>query len=403
MIGVEPDVPRRRRVFPPVLLTLLGLSSPACHENEYVPPPPPKVTIAQPLSREVTIPLEFTGRTAACESVELRARVSGLLQEMHFKEGAAVEAGELLFTIEPDTYQAALNAAEATLTRATAAVEEKKFDFDKTKDLFDRELASDQEYLVAKTAFERALGDKQAAEAEVATARLNLSYTEIKAPIAGLISRSLVDQGNLVGQGEPTLLTTIIRWDPIYVYFTVSERDVLEFLRRRAQRETAPQRTIETYIRLADGTDYPIAGHVDYSDNQVDPSTGTITARAVFDNPDHLLAPGIFARVRIPLEPKPSILVPESAMQRDLAGYFLMTIDSQGMVERANVSVAELVDGLRIITDGIEGDDWVIVRGLQRVRPDIRVDAEKSILDAPAEQARTADERVSTSAPGAEH
>jgi len=372
-----PDTSGGRRAAAAALL----LFAAGCRENTYVPPPPPTVTVARPVRQEVVTFHEFTGRTEACEWVEIRARVPGFLEQIHFVEGVTVEAGDLLYTIEQAPYEAALQAARAELASIEAKLAESLFEFEKMKNLREQEAASDQEYVVAEASYERDLAAKLAAEAAITSAELDLGYTTIRAPISGHINRSLVDQGNLVGQGSPTVLTTIVRWDPMHVYFTIGERDALEFRRRQAAEDARDYRGVPVYIRLADGTDYSGVGRIDYADNRVDPATGTVRVRAVFENPGELLLPGIFVRVRIPGIPGTGLLVPESALQRDLGGYFLLAVDPQGAVARQDVRVGELVGSVRVIESGLAGDERVIIRGIQRARPGIRVEAQEGGFD----------------------
>ena len=351
-----------------VAVLLLGVG--ACREaNPFVPPPPPPVTVAAPVREAVVTRLEFTGRTAPYQSVELRARVSGLLEQVAFEEGGAVEAGELLYEIERAPYEATLEAAQAELARAEAAVAEAKFELDKVVRLRERDVASEQELVVARAKHDSAVAGRQAAAAAVTQAELDLGYTRITAPIAGRINASRVDAGNLVGDGERTLLTTIVPWDPIYVFFTVGERAVLELRREAAETGERRRDVVDVYLRLADGSDYPIAGKVDYVDNRVAPDTGTIGVRATFENPDEVLIPGIFTRVLIPNPPREALLVPEVALQRDLDGYFLLVVNAENVVERRNVAVAEQVGNARVVTGGLAEDARVIINGLQRARP----------------------------------
>jgi RND family efflux transporter MFP subunit len=373
------------------MLLLLG-SVPwlaGCPKNEYVPPPPPNVTVAQPVEQPVTEFLEFTGRTDAFETVEVRARVQGFLEKTHFEDGAPVEAGDLLYTIEQGPYKASLQSAQAQLAQAEAEINRTQFDYNKMQDLYKESMANDQELSDAKSAYEAAQAAKLAADAAIASATLDLGYTEIRAPIAGTTDRSRVDVGNLVGRGEPTLLTTIVRRDPIYVYFNANERDALRFRRERIESERAGRPDAPVHLVLVDGSEYPITGRIDYVDNEIDPNTGTIQVRAVFDNPDELILPGLFVRVRIPLETKEAILVPESALQRDLAGYFLLVADESGKVARADVEIGMLADRFRAIESGLKGDERVIVNGLQRARPGVTVTVETTTLEVPASSVST--------------
>ncbi len=338
-------------------------------ENTFAPPPPPAVTVATPVRDEVVVYREFTGRTAPAESVEIRARVSGLLERIHFTEGDPIEARAPLYDIERAPYEAALEAARAELAKAEATVAEAQFDLDKVKDLEPQGIASKQELVIAEAKYESAVATSRAAAASVREAELNLGYTHITAPLSGRINQSRVDVGNFVGRNEPTLLTTIVPWDPIHVYFTVGERDVLEFRRQAIRQGEQSRDHVEVYLQLADGSAYPLPGHVDYVDNRVDPNTGTIRVRAVFENPDELLVPGIFARVRVPRPPRVALLVPEVALQRDLAGYFLLTVDDDNIVVRRDVEVAESLGALRVVRSGLADDAQVIINGLQRARP----------------------------------
>ncbi len=360
-------------------LVPLCVATLACGEaNEFAAPPPPTVTVAQPLEQEVVTYAEFTGRTEAVESVEVRARVRGFLETVEFEEGGEVEAGELLYTIEDQEYKAAVQTAEARKARAKAEMERAKIDAERILRLYESNNAAEMEYVNAKANYQRADAEVLAADAALTQAKIDLGYTRITAPIAGRINRTRVNVGNLVGQAEPTVLTTIVPWNPIYVYCSVGERQVLQWRRLVAMGTTRKEN--EVFIRLADGSDYPLPGKVDYVDNKVDPKTGTLRVRAVFNNPENLLVPGIFVRARVPGEPKETILVPETALQRDLSGYFLMVVNKDNKVERADVETGPKVPDYRSITAGLDANQQVIIKGLQRVRPGITANAENITL-----------------------
>lgn len=352
-----------------------------CREaNEFQPPPPPKVTTAKPLVQTVVTYTEMPGQTRAIESVEVRARVEGFLQTIDFKEGAEVAQGALLYTIEPERYESVVKIAEARLANAKAVLVKAEFDLNRIRNLEAKQSAAKLEVVEAETGHSKANSEVAFAEAGLETAQLDLKYTRVTAPIAGRVNRTEVHVGNLVGRGEQTLLTTIVSWHPIHVYVTVGERSVLSLQRRVAkgvQRQNVP-----VLLRLADGTDYPIAGKIDYFDNQVDVRTGTARMRAVVDNPDGLLVPGIFVRVRIPRRLPESVLVPESALQRDMTGYYVFTVDENRQVSRADVVTGPPVKTYRSIQSGLTGDAEVIIKGLQRVRPGLVVDAEMVTLSA---------------------
>lgn len=361
------------------LVIVLAMSG--CREaNEFQPPPPPKVTTAKPLVQTVVTYTEMPGQTRAIESVEVRARVEGFLQTIDFKEGAEVAQGALLYTIEPERYESAVKIAEARLANANAVLVKAEFDLNRIRNLEAKQSAAKLEVVEAETGHSKANAEVAFAEAGLETAQLDLKYTRVTAPIAGRVNRTEVHVGNLVGRGEQTLLTTIVSWHPIHVYVTVSERIVLNLRRRVA--EGVQRQDVPVLLRLADGTDYPIAGKIDYFDNQVDVRTGTARMRAVVDNPDGLLVPGIFVRVRIPRRLPESVLVPESALQRDLTGYYVFTVDESRQVSRADVVTGPPVKTYRSIQSGLTGDAEVIIKGLQRVRPGLVVDAKMVTLSA---------------------
>ncbi len=387
-----------------LLLTAMGsVGLSGCKdENKFVPPPPPKVTVAQPLQQEVVIYSEFTGRTEAVALVEVRARVRGFLKSIEFEEGARIEAGALLYTLEPEEYEASLQAAQAQKAGAEAELQETQTNFEHIERLHEQGNAASMEFVEAQAEYEGAKASLLAAEAAVAQAELDLAYTRIAAPIGGRVNRSAVDTGNLVGQGEPTLLTTIVSWEPIHVYFTISEREVLDFRRRRIGAKEEPA-DIEARLTLADGTAYPLPGRIDYADNRVDPQTGTIRVRAVFENPDRLLVPGIFARVRIPRKKSQATLVPEVALQRDLGGYFVLTVNDKGVVARRDVTVGANVGEYKVIASGLDGGERIVIRGLQRARPGVHVDAESTVLPSVEQPGHSASPDATTTQSSSEN
>ncbi len=357
------------------LAIVIVLAISGCREaNEFQAPPPPKVTTAKPLVQTVWTSVEFPGRTQAIESVEVRARVEGFLRTIEFEEGAEVVQGALLYTIEPERYEAAKKTAEARLANAKAVLVKAEFEVNRMRDLQAKKVASDVEAVEKETEYDKAKSEVASAQATLESVQLDLKYTRVTAPIAGRVNRTEVTVGNLVGRGEQTLLTTIVQWHPIHVYVTIGERHVLTWRRRMAggtQREDVP-----VLLRLADGTDYPIPGRIDYIDNQVDVRTGTMRLRAVVDNPDSLLVPGIFVRARAPRQQHEAVLVPESALQRDLTGYYVFTVDGNRKASRADVVIGPPVEAYRTIKSGLTRDAEVIIKGLQRVRPGMAVDPE---------------------------
>ena len=369
----------KRTTFPmTMLIPLLGvLATFGCgNRNAFEAPPPPEVTVQMPAVRDVVTYLELSGQTKSVETVEIRARVKGFLKSMDYQPGEVVEVGDLLFTIEPEEYQAALASAESRLARARADLSLAENTYQRKEQLFVQDAISDLEYLESRAQQEAAAAQVREAEAAVANARLDLSYTQIRAPIAGRISRERRTVGNLVGSGENTLLTTLVKDDPIYAYVTVSERDLIPHLSERAEDPVAAERKV-VKLKLADGTVYPLDGVLDFLDNVFDASTGTIQARALFPNPEHALVSGLFVRVLIPRENPDAILVPDLALQLDMSGFYALVVNSEGTVEARYVTPGDKVGAERIILKGLSPTDRVIVKGLQRARPGIAVKAQE--------------------------
>ena len=345
------------------------------------PPPPPVVTVAQPVQKTVTDYDDFTGHTQALATVELRPRVQGFLKSLHFKAGAMVKKGQLLFVIDPAPFEAKAAKARADVSRRKAALKNATWELKSKQTLRKQGTISEKEVINATAARDQAKADVSAAEAELQEAELDLSYTRIKAPIGGLMSRTLVDVGNLVGASGPTLLATIVHIQPIYAYFNISERDVLEYMRmaREDSKKTGkPTRGPVAYLGLSSEKGFPHKGRLDYAANQVDASTGTIQVRGIFPNKERMLIPGLFCRVRIPVcERKDALLVSDRALGADQGGKYLLVVNEKNVVEHRPVKVGAMTRGLRVITEGLKPGEWVIVNGLQRVRPGIVVNAQR--------------------------
>jgi RND family efflux transporter MFP subunit len=369
-----------------VLLAAAAALGSACRSNRYEPPPPPEVTVSRPVAQEVTTYSEFSGHTVAVEAVDVRARVQGYLKSINFTSGTDVKQGDLLFVIEPDLYQARVDEAQADLEGKEAQYRAAQAQLEITQAIFERSAGSRTDVVQKTQQRDLAKAQVAIARATLDAARLDLSYTHIYAPISGRIDRNLVDVGNLVGAGEATLLTSIVRPDPIYAYFTTSERQLLQFRElQREKRTVAPagQHNV-AYLALATDTGFPHVGKVDYSGNTVDPDTGTIEVRAVFPNPDRVILPGLFARVRLPFTRERALLVPEVAVSADQGGEYLLAVDDKNVVQYRRVHVGPTVDGsLRVVQDGIGAEDWVIVNGLQRARPGSAVHPTRTETTAP--------------------
>ncbi|TDI47849.1 MAG: efflux RND transporter periplasmic adaptor subunit [Acidobacteria bacterium] len=366
---------RRHSFWILVAVIVLG----ACQSGGEAPPrPAPEVTVAVPEQRDVMGYQEFTGRTEAVESVEIRARVSGELERQAFQASATVRKDQLLFVIEQAPYIARRNGADAEVKSWEAELARARSDLERLEQAIRTDAVSQQEVDRARADVQQAEASLLGAKARLEQAELDLSYTEVRAPIAGVVSRRLVDVGNLVGSGENTLLTTIARMDPIYVYFDVSERIVLELLSHRgrtvSERIRSPEEEVQAFLGLANEDGWPHTGRLDYVDNTVDANTGTIQIRGVFPNTDGLLFPGLFARIRVPTElQKGALLVIERAIGTDLGGKYLLIVGEGNMVELRHVELGRLEDGMRVIVSGLEAGERYIINGLQRARPGLPV------------------------------
>ncbi len=375
-----------------VAVTLFALISTACEQpNQYVAPPPPKVTLAQPQQREVTEYLEFTGTTRAFEEVEVRARVAGFLQSMHFTPGTLVKQDELLFVIDPREYEAQSSAAKAELESARAQLKRAELEFDRAERLFKQKAGAETDVVKWRGERDMAAAAVALAKAKVESASLNLNYTQVTAPIAGRVGRNLVDVGNLVGEGEATLLTTVTSYDPMYAYFNLNERDLLRVMslyRKRLEEkgvdptsEPGRRADIPLFLKLADEEEYLHEGTMDFAESGVDPATGTLQLRGVFPNPGNApkLIPGLFASIRMPIDERPdALLVTERAIGADQGGRYILTVNSENVVEKRPIRMGQLVDGLRVIEEGLQPGEWVIVNGLQRARSGAKVDPERT-------------------------
>jgi RND family efflux transporter MFP subunit len=358
---------------------LLLMTACAQQQPTAAPPPPPKVTVSQPLHREVVEWEEYTGRLEAVEAVEIRARVNGYLQSIHFKNGATVKQGDLLFVIDPRPYQAELERAKAELALANARLERASNDLARSQMLVRSRAVSQEEVDTRISDQRQAQESVQAARAMVNATQLNVEFTQVRAPISGRISRNLVSVGNLINGGttQSTLLTTIVSLDPIYCYFEADERSYLKGIRQLRNGDRANGRAGKqpVYVALADEQGFPHQGSIDFWDNRLDQNTGTITVRAVLSNPDLLLAPGLFARVRVPAGDKyTALMLPPDAVGSDLSQQFVFVVDDQNLVQYRKVTPGPIIDGLRVIRDGLQPDDWVIVKGVQRAKTGAKVD-----------------------------
>jgi RND family efflux transporter MFP subunit len=335
----------------------------------------PVVTVVQPVAREVTDYADFTGRVEAVESVQVRARVNGHLVKVLFKEGTEVHRGDVLFEIDPRPYQARLSRDLAKLQQAEAEVRRAQADFDRVSRIITEHAASGTEYDMSLATRDMSLADVEAAKAAIEASKLDLEFCTIRSPIDGRISSYNVTVGNLV-TADQTVLTNIVSTNPIYASFAADE---LTFLRVKAMAEQGKshlrdQAQAPVFLGLANEPGFPHAGTINFADNQVKPSTGTIRVRAVFPNADRLLTPGLFARVRLPLStPHPAVLVPDRAIATDQGQKILLLVNDEDRVVTRPIKPGAIHDGLRAIESGLKPGERVIVEGLLSARPGERV------------------------------
>jgi RND family efflux transporter MFP subunit len=348
-----------------------------CDQNTFQPPPPPKVDVALPVKRAITRYLDATGNTAPIKSVDLVARVQGFLESINYKDGASVKGGTTLFTIEPETYKLKLDQAQAAEAGAQASVRQAEADFKRQSDLVARQAVSQATLDTSTSGRDNAQANLQQAQANTRIAEVNYGYTKVTAPFDGVVTAHLVSVGELVGASSPTALASIVALDPIYVNFTVSEQDVLRIRAEAARRgiTTAELRQLPVEIALQTEEGYPHAGKLDYVAPTVNQSTGTLAVRGVVPNPDRLLLPGYFVRVRVPIDQQgDALLVPDTALGSDQSGRYLLVVTGDNVVEQRKVQAGALDSGLRVIESGLKGDDRVVVAGLLRVIPGQKVD-----------------------------
>jgi membrane fusion protein, multidrug efflux system len=358
-------------------------------------PPPPSVTVARPLQKTITEWDEYTGRFTPLESVEVRARVSGFIDSVHFQEGQIVKQGDLLFVIDPRPYRLAVEQAKADVDRAQAKLEIADLDVQRATPLVRSQSLTEREFDTRQSTQHDAAGQVASAQAARKQAELNLEWTEVRAPIGGRISDKRVDAGNLItgGQSGATLLTVIVSIDPIHFVFDGSEADFLRYARLAAAggRRSSRDAQNPVSVRLADETDYKHPGRMDFVDNVVNPKTGTIRGRAIFDNKDGLLTPGFFGRLRLFGGEHDGLLVPDGAVASDQSSKIVFTVAEDGTVGTKLVELGPMVDGLRVIRSGLAPTDRIVIDGLQRARPGGKVTAQDGKIEpAPAAAAAPA-------------
>jgi membrane fusion protein, multidrug efflux system len=374
---------RAALIVPPLLAAMAGLA--ACEKKEQAaapPPAPPAVIVAKVVRSEVTPSSTFTGRIEAVDKVDLRARVSGFIEKQLFKEGADVKAGDLMFTLEKDEYEAQVNLTKATINRAEAALQLADIETGRQTQLVKKEVKAQSTLDVALAEQAQSRADVERQKAELQKAELDLKYTDIVSPISGRVGRAVFSVGDFVGPDSGTL-TTIVSQDPIYVTFPVSQRELLQ-VRREAQAAGTDPRNVTVKVRLGDNTVYEHPGKLNFVDVAVSTSTDTIAVRAELPNPDRLLVDGQLVTAIVESAKPESVLeIPVAALQIDQAGRYVLVVDKENKVEVRRVEVDRLYQGNIVITNGLQEGERVIVEGIQKVRPQQVVQPAEATGQAP--------------------
>ncbi|HEY4166604.1 MAG TPA: efflux RND transporter periplasmic adaptor subunit [Reyranella sp.] len=358
-------------------------------ENKFVAPPPSEVSVAKPLQQNVRPFVELTGNTAAIATVDLVARVEGFLDSIDYKDGTFVKKGDPLFQIEPITYDAKVKQADADLVSAKAMLLQAQAEFVRQETLLKQNVSAQNTYDQAKAKRDSAQASVENNQANLVIAQTNLGYTKVIAPFEGIVTNHLVSVGELVGSSTPTKLASIIKLDPIYVNFNMSEQQLLDIRTKLRAAGVNPEdmRRVPIEIGLMTEEGYPHKGHLDYASPSVDTTTGTILVRAIFDNPDRALLPGFFVRVRVPTDviDKAALLVPDRVLAEDQAGKYILVVGKDDVVEQRRVTTGMLLPGgLRVIASGLKPDDRVVVSTNGRAIPGRKVTPKETLLQAPA-------------------
>ncbi len=373
-----------RRVFGAVALSTALAWSVGCDRsgNEYAPPPPPEVTVANPVKQEVHEYIIYTGTMEASMTSEIRARVQGVLEKVHFAPGQRIKEGDLLFEIDPREYEAEVQQAEALVRAKEAALLGADNDAKLARELADQRAGPEIDAIIKAAMRDVIEAEVAQAEAALAEARLNLEYCTIHSPIEGRITKNLVDPGNLVGRGEATLLATVVDAQPIYVSLEVNENDVIRFRDGADQREnpreyepgqTSPGVWRTSELSIGDDRGFAVTGQVNYVAPELNAETGTLTVRTEYANENENLFPGLFARVRFEKEAYEALLVPDSALLSDQLGRYAMVVGDEDIVELKRVEIGVLQGTLRVVKKGLKASDRVIVNGVLRARPGSKV------------------------------
>ncbi|HEY7037687.1 MAG TPA: efflux RND transporter periplasmic adaptor subunit [Methylomirabilota bacterium] len=361
------------------LLSALVVVLAGCRETPPPPPPPPpKVTVAQPVRQTVTEYLDLTGNTQAIYTVQLVARVAGYLEKVLFQDGQRVKKGQPLFVIQQNTYEDNLRQAEATIQQFRAQLQYAESQLTRFSNLIQHNAAAQADVDNWRFQRDNAAASLRGAEAQRDLAKLNLDYTVVSAPFDGRMDRRLVDPGNLVGSQGSTVLANINQIDPIYVYFNISDRDLARLLKSTGGIPgPGDPRKSPVHAALPSEDGYPHQGYLDFAAISLTTTTGTLLMRGVLPNQDGKILPGLYTRVRMPLERRAMLLVPEVAVGHDQQGAFLLVVNDKNVVERRNVTTGPALEARRAIDSGLSGGEWVIVNGLLKAAPGRQVTPER--------------------------
>jgi len=372
-----------------VLSGLLALQAGCKEQPKPQPPPPPKVTVAQPVQQTVTDSLDLTGNTQAIYTVQLVARVVGYLEKVLFQDGQRVKKGQPLFVIQQNTYQDNLRQAEAAILQYRAQLQWTESQLDRYSNLIQHNAAARSDVENWKFQRDTAVANLRAAEAQRDLAKLNLDYTLVTAPFDGRMDRRLVDPGNLVGSGGSTVLAQINQIDPIYVYFNISDLDLARLLKVTGGIPGSTDgRKWPVHAGLPSEDGYPHQGYLDFAAINLTTTTGTLLMRGILPNADGRILPGLYTRVRVPLEQRSALLVPEVAIGHDQQGSYVLVVNDKNVVERRNVTTGAAVESRRVIGTGLTGGEWVVVNGVLKAAPGRTVAPERE--GAPASEAKPA-------------
>jgi multidrug efflux system membrane fusion protein len=366
------------------------LSGCGSESAKSVPPPAPVVTVASVEQREITEWEEFTGRTDAVEAVEVRPRVSGHIQEVRFQSGQLVRKGDILFVIDPRWYKAEFGRRQAEYEQARVRLENAERNAARAARLLATRAIASEAADASESQYQEAKGALLAAKSLMESARLDLEFTEVRAPIDGRVSRALMTAGNYAS-GASSLLTRLVSVDPIYVYADVDENSLLKFNALADERKAAGDENVPVELELADEQGFPHRGFVESFDNRLDPNTGTILLRAIFPNPEGRIVPGLFARIRVPTSGShPAFLVDESAIGTDQSQKFVLTVGTGNTVEYRKVKLGPTFGGKRIVREGLRAGEKIVVNGLQRARPGLPVSPEEHTASVSGAGSKTA-------------